>query len=298
MAADLLAADVCFVGNYTRDTIADVRGTRIVDGGAFHYGASAAARTGLRTAAVTHLAVEDLRVARGLEALGVAVRVLPTPRSTCLRLEYPSDDPDERVIRVESAAEGFRPADFAGLQARAVVVGASFRGEMGPGALRRLARQAPLLAIDAQGFVRVVRGGELAFERWPGKRAALAFVQVLKADGVEARILTGTDDLQEAARRMQELGPQEIVLTHRDGLLVLAGERELQAPFVPRRILGRSGRGDTCLAAYVCRRLETGPAEAAVWAAALTSLKMESPGPFALDRAAVERLIAERYRTM
>ena len=37
------------------------------------------------------------------------------------------------------------------------------------------------------------------------------------------------------------------------------------------------------------------PGEAAVWAAAVTTLKMEAPGPFALGRAAVEQLIRERY---
>ena len=295
MALEKLEADVCFVGNYTKDTIVDARGTRTVDGGAFNFGANAAARTGLRAAALTHLAGEDLHVARGLEAIGVAVRVLPTPRSTCLRLEYPSDNPDERVIHVDSAAEPFRPADFEGLGARAAVVGASFRGEVGLEALRRLAGLVPLLAVDAQGFVRVVQGGRLVFEGWPGRREALSLVQVLKADIVEAGILTGTSDLEKAARLLEELGPKEIVLTHRDGLLVRAEGRDFRVPFVPRQVLGRSGRGDTCLAAYVCGRLEAGPEAATKWAAALTSLKMESPGPFALDRAAVERLVAERY---
>lgn len=295
MAEVRISAEVCFVGNYTKDTIVDARGTRQVDGGAFFYGANAAVRMGLRAAAITHLADGDRHVERVLESLGVAARILRTPRSTCLRLEYPSDNPDERTIYVESEAESFRPADFAGLQARAVVVGASFRGEVGLDTLRQLARQVPRLAVDAQGFVRVVRDGRLAFEDWPEKETALALAQVLKVDIVEAELLTGTMDPKQAARLLQELGPREIVLTHRDGLLVRAGGQDHLAPFLPRQVLGRSGRGDTCLAAYVARRLESEPAEATVWAAALTSLKMESPGPFAQDRAAVERLIAERY---
>lgn len=290
-----LSVDVCFIGNYTKDTIVDSRGMRQVDGGAFNYGANAAVRTGLRTGAITHLAEEDLHVARSLEAAGVPTRVLPSPHSTCLRLEYPTENPDDRIIRVESIAQGFSPADLTGLTARAAVLGASFRGEVSLETVRRLSALVPLLALDAQGFVRVVRDGRLGFEDWPEKEQALAFVRILKADIVEAGILTGTSDLGRAARMLQELGPREIVLTHRDGLLVRAGDRSHEAPFVPRQVLGRSGRGDTCLAAYTCRRLEAEAADATVWAAALTSLKMESAGPFGLDRAAVERLIAEKY---
>jgi sugar/nucleoside kinase (ribokinase family) len=290
-----LEVDVCFIGNYTKDTIVDSRGVRQVDGGAFNYGANAAVRMGLRTGAITHLAEEDLHVVRSLEAAGVPTRVLFSPHSTCLRLEYPTDNPDDRVIRVESIAAAFRPEDLSGLVTRAAVLGASFRGEIPLQTVQSLSALVPLLALDAQGFVRVVREGRLEFEPWPEGKQVLGGVQILKADIVEAGILTGASDLGQAARMLQELGPREIVLTHRDGLLVRAADRNYEAAFRPRQVLGRSGRGDTCLAAYTCRRLEADPAAATLWAAALTSLKMESPGPFSLGRGAVERLIQDRY---
>jgi len=295
MSGAALRVGVCFIGNYTKDTIVDRRGTSMVDGGAFNYGANVGVRMGLRTGAITHLAEEDLHVARRLEAAGVTVRVLPSPRSTCLRLEYPTDNPDERVIRVQSEAEAFRPADLTGLEARAAVLGASFRGEVPLETVRLLAEIVPVLAVDAQGFVRIVRDGTLDFEPWTERDHVLGLVGILKVDIVEAQLLTGSSDPEQAARRLQELGPSEIVLTHRDGVLVRVGDRSYEAPFVPRQMLGRSGRGDTCLAAYTCRRLEADPAEATVWAAALTSLKMESPGPFGLDSSAVARLIEEKY---
>jgi sugar/nucleoside kinase (ribokinase family) len=161
--------------------------------------------------------------------------------------------------------------------------------------LRRLVRQGADIALDAQGFVRVLRDGRLEHDAWPESREILALVRWLKADAVEAARLTGTDDLEEAARALHELGPREVVLTHREGLLVFDGRVFHSAAFHPRRLEGRSGRGDTCIAAYACRRLEAEPARAAIWAAAVTSLKMESDGPFRRDRNAVESLIRERY---
>ena len=118
--------DIAFLGNYTKDTIVSAAGTRVVDGGAFNYGAHVAAAMGLRVAAITRLAREDWRVVEALAALGVDVFAEATPASTCLRLEYPSSNVDERVIYVTSTAGSFHPAQVAeiasaGLCARSLV---------------------------------------------------------------------------------------------------------------------------------------------------------------------------------
>ncbi len=79
-------------------------------------------------------------------------------------------------------------------------------------------------------------------------------------------------------------------------LLVYAGGQHHEAGFFPRELIGRSGRGDTCLASYVAKRLSASPSEAIIWAAALTSLKMEAEGPFKRDIVAVGDLIGRMYQ--
>jgi len=64
----------------------------------------------------------------------------------------------------------------------------------------------------------------------------------------------------------------------------------------PRKLIGRSGRGDTCIGSYVARRLNAPPPQAMIWAAAVTSLKMEAEGPFRRDIREVEELIQKKYR--
>jgi sugar/nucleoside kinase (ribokinase family) len=287
--------DVAFFGNYTKDTIVSAAGTRDVDGGAFNYGAQAAARMGLRVAAITRLAREDWHVVEALTALGVDVYAEATPDSTRLRLEYPSANPDERIIYVASSAGSFRPGQVAAVQAQAFVLGPSFRGEVGLDVVETLAARGVTLAADVQGWVRVVRGGKLAYEAWPEAHRFLAHVDVVKADAVEAKWLTGEAGIYRAAERLARLGPAEVVLTHRDGVLVLAGDQVHEAGFYPASLVGRSGRGDTCLAAYVAKRLSADPAEATIWAAALTSLKMEAEGPFRHNVGDVEELVRQRY---
>ncbi len=287
--------DIAFLGNYTKDTIVSDVGTRVVDGGAFNYGAHVAARMGLRVAAITRLAQEDWRVVEGLAALGVEVFAETTPLSTCLRLEYPGANPDERIIYVVSSAGPFTPAQVAAVQAQAFVLGPSFRGEVGLEVVQALAAKEARIAADVQGWVRVVRGGKLAYEAWPEAHQFLSQVNILKADAVEAESLTGEADLRQAARQLAELGAEEIVLTHREGLTVFAEGRFHEAGFYPAVLVGRSGRGDTCLAAYVSKRLSAPPDQATVWAAALTSLKMEAEGPFRRELGEVEELIRQRY---
>jgi len=287
--------DVAFLGNYTKDTIVSAAGTRLVDGGAFNYGAHVAAQMGLKVAAITRLAREDWRVVEALTRLGVEVFAEPAAQSTCLRLEYPGTNVDQRVIWVTSTAGTFTPEQVAQVEARTFVLGASFRGEIGLDLIQALAAKAVPIALDAQGFVRVVRDRRLAFEEWPEKRHVLAYVSILTTDAVEAASLTGQQDLRRAASMLAELGPREVLITHRDGLLVLADGRFYEAGFFPLALVGRSGRGDTCLAAYAMRRLSASPAGATVWAAAVTSLKMEAEGPFRRSVPEVEELIRQRY---
>ncbi len=64
---------------------------------------------------------------------------------------------------------------------------------------------------------------------------------------------------------------------------------------IRKRLTGRSGRGDTCIASYMARRLSAPPHEAVIWAAALTSLKLEAEGPFRRDIRDVEALIRKKY---
>ncbi len=86
--------------------------------------------------------------------------------------------------------------------------------------------------------------------------------------------------------------PREVleVLSKKDSTVGLDVQR-----FYPKKVAGRSGRGDTCVAAYMARRLIAPPREAAVWAAAVTSLKLESEGPFRRSLGDVEALIGSYY---
>jgi sugar/nucleoside kinase (ribokinase family) len=91
------------------------------------------------------------------------------------------------------------------------------------------------------------------------------------------------------------MGPKEVVLTHKDGILVLAAGIFYEAPWRNKSLVGRSGRGDTCIASYIAKRLTEPPEVAIIWSAATTSLKMEVEGPFLRSVNDVRDFIAREY---
>jgi sugar/nucleoside kinase (ribokinase family) len=287
--------DVLYIGNYTRDMIISPAGTKYVDGGAVNYAAHAAVRLGLKVAVVTHLAKEDERVVEKMTQSGIDCYATYTPQSTLLKLEYPTSDPDIRTLSVTGTAGSITAGEVENINAKSAVIGSSLRGEVGMDVIHSLKEKNMLVAADMQGFVRVLRGEELKYEPWDEMASTLAWIDVVKSDAVEAEFLTGETDIYKAAEFYAEMGPREIVLTHKDGLLIYADSKFHEMNFYPARLEGRSGRGDTCIGTYVAKRLSLAPRQAAIWAAAVTSLKMENLGPFNRSVSEVEALIHDKY---
>ena len=288
--------DMVIMGNYTKDTIISPSGTRIVDGGGFNYGAHVAAMMGLKTAAVTRLAKEDKHVVDNLIRLGVDVYACYTSQSVILELYYPTTNVDERILTVNGTAGAFTVDQVEFLEARMFLINASTRGEVPREVIEVLSQKEGLVVADAQGFVRVISpDGKLIYDPWPGKEDILPFFDVLKVDIVEAEILTGESDIKKQAVKLAGYGPREIILTHKNGVLVYAENQFHEAIFQPKELVGRSGRGDTCIASYMGKRLTASPEKSTIWAAAVTSLKMEAEGPILRNESEVEALIREKY---
>jgi len=287
--------DVAFIGHYTQDTIVLPHTTSVSPGGGFLFGSYVIAQMGLRAAVITRLAREDEGVVDDLRRHGIAVMVTLTPETTHERMIYGSDNPDDRALFRTGFAGPFTPEEVSALEARAVIVTASIRGEVPLAVVQALAEKGSPVTIDLQGYLRVEREGAVVSEMWPEAEQFLRCARVVKADMVEAGLLTGSNDAETASRAIAALGPKEVMITSRQGVSVLAEGEFHWAPWCAQSMAGRTGRGDTCIAAYVGKRLSAPAREALIWAAALTSLKMEKPGPFAEPVSKVEELILREY---
>ena len=102
----------------------------------------------------------------------------------------------------------------------------------------------------------------------------------IKLDVVEGELLTGTTDQEQVAIQFEKWGTPEVMVTRAAGALVRCRGKSYFEPFTNRNMSGRTGRGDTVFGSYLARRMDFGVADSLKFAVALTSIKMETPGPF------------------
>ena len=286
--------DLLMFGHFAVDQIIVDGAAETVSGGGVYYGGIAAARLGARVGVVTRLREADFPRLEELRAAGLTVFAVPAAETSGIANYYHSADMERRVCVPLGFAGAIRQADAPDGRARIYAITPIIAGEVDLPLLKVLAARGPV-ALDVQGFVRVRVGDELLFRPWADMVEGLRHVTFLKVDRAEAEAITGETDLTAAARALAAYGPAEIVLTQSAGVTVYAAGAIHFAPFTPRSLAGRTGRGDTCFATYLTKRLTCPPEEACAWAGAVTTLKQEQPGPWRGNLADAEALLVERF---
>jgi sugar/nucleoside kinase (ribokinase family) len=238
---------------------------------------------GKEVAVVTRMAPKDVHILEPLQKEGVAVWVIPSSETTYMKVIHPSADVDDRQMVQLASAGMFSISDLPQLDARCVHLAGITDQEFDLAFIRGLKENGYRLSADMQSFVRQVQpvSHQIAFQDVPAKVEIVRQLEMVKLDGVEAKVLTGTDDLAQAAQIIEAWGCPEVVITQSDGVLARVNGQTFYEKLSNASVVGRTGRGDTTFAAYLARRLDHAPAEAVKFAAALVSIKMETPGPFA-----------------
>jgi sugar/nucleoside kinase (ribokinase family) len=274
---------IAFIGHLCKDVNVVQGKVHTLAGGGVVHGAITAKRLGAQAAVYTKCAPEDQPAFGELGRAGVEMVYLKSQTTTSIRNEYPTSSAADRISTLLSRAGSFEAEEIESIEADVVHLNPLWFGEFPPELLPVLRRRAPLLGVDAQGFLRrPAENGRLVHQGWPGMEAHLPLIDLLKVDEREASALTGLDDVRAAARRLCELGARTVLLTHQAGVCVCDGAQICQSPFISSTLEGRTGRGDTCTAAFLVARhqLGLGPAEAAGFAARITSKKMMYRGPY------------------
>jgi sugar/nucleoside kinase (ribokinase family) len=275
--------DLVFVGSAGTSELHRFDGTREpILGGPIFQSAMATSWSDKRVAVVTRMAAADADILEPLRKYGIAVFVSPAPETTRARIVYLSDDVDDRLHILEKTAGPFSMADLPPMEARLVHLVGVNRLEFPLEFMTDLGDHGFAFSIDMQALVRTADlvTGEAMFGDYPGKRQVAAMAEKIKLDVVEAELLTGTADLEQAAIQFEKWGTSEVMVTRADGALVRHEGKTYFERFSNRNITGRTGRGDTTFGSYLARRMDFDVAESLKFAVALASIKMETPGPF------------------
>jgi sugar/nucleoside kinase (ribokinase family) len=290
--------DITFVGHMCYDEIIPFGGKPVVaPGSAVLCGAMVAARVGKKVAAVVKMSRKDEKILQPMKDVGVDIYLIPSDETTYSRVLHESENVDERKLTIVKTAGLIAIGDVPKLSSACVHLAGISDTEFDMALMKGLKSRGYSLSADMQSFVRQVTPvtHEIQFSDVENKKDIAGMMDKLKLDVVEARILTGTEDLEKAAIIVESWGCPEILITRSQGVLARVNGETYYEKFSNNSMAGRTGRGDTAFAAYLSWRLDHGVAESLKFAAALVSIKMETPGPFKGTLENVAKRLKEKH---
>ena len=290
--------DITFVGHMCYDEIIPFGGRpHVAPGSAVLCGAMVAARVVRKVAAVVKMAKHDESILQPMKDAGVDTYLIPSAETTYSRVLHESANVDERKLTLVKSAGLISINDVPKLNSTCVHLAGISDTEFDMALMKGLKARGYSLSTDMQSFVRHVTPvtHDIEFSDVANKQEIAAMMDKLKLDVVEARILTGAEDLEQAGIIVESWGCPEILITHSQGVLARVKGKTYYEKFSNRNVSGRTGRGDTTFAAYLSWRLSHEVGESLKFAAALVSIKMETPGPFKGTLDNVARRLKEKH---
>lgn len=291
--------DTMIIGQVCLDTNTDFDG-RVENsyGGAVLFSGYAAANMGNQVAALVKCNENTVDIAKAYERCeNITIFPLHSRESTRMENTYFTADRERRRQRCNAVIDPYQPSELPDVESHIYHLAGLVKGDIGNDMILACHERGGKVALDVQCLLRCVEpDGSMVFQDWKEKREMLPYIHFLKTDAAEAEILTGLTDRAEAAKILHGWGAKEVMITHNSEVLVYDGTTIYTKPLKPRGLSGRTGRGDTCFAGYITKRLSQDIDTSLTWAAALVSLKMDTPGPFQGGREDVERFIAAHYQ--
>lgn len=275
--------DICCIGHITCDKIVTPRQTTYMPGGTSFYFAHALRHLPPRVTfgLVTKVGTDAKHVIDQLKNDGVDISTFPSKHTVFFENKY-GDNLDHRTQRVLAKADPFSIDELSTVEARIYHLGSLLNDDFSPALVTFLSTRG-LVSIDAQGFLREVKGYSVHTTRWSDKFDILCSTDILKVNESEMEAITGLNDPHAAARMLASWGVKEVVVTlGSQGSLIMADDQYFDIPaYTPQQVVDATGCGDTYMAGYLYQRVQGRDyATAGRYAAAMCTLKLQHNGPF------------------
>lgn len=275
--------DICCIGHVTLDKIVTPKQTIFMPGGTsyyFSYGMKHL-NNARNYRLVTALAPSEYKSVEDMREQGIDVKVLLSKKTVYFENKY-GENQDERTQRVLAKADPFTVESLKDEEAHIFHLGSLLSDDFSIDVLKYLSTKG-ILSVDAQGYLREVRGEKVYPVDWQNKIEALKYIDILKVNEHEAEVLTNYKDLRAAAVQLAKWGVKEVLLTLGSmGSIIYAEGQFHEIPaYPPHEVVDATGCGDTYSMAYLYMRNQgKSYEEAGRFAAAASTIKLEKSGPF------------------
>lgn len=288
--------DICCIGHITKDKIITPRQTVYMAGGTSFYFSYAFSHLPQNVSfqLVTKLGEGEMKSVEDMRQAGIDVQVYPSRHTVYFENKY-GENQNDRTQRVLERAEPFTVDEMREVNAGVYHLGSLLSDDFSTEVVKYLSTKGRI-SIDAQGYLREVRGEKVYPIDWAEKREILAHTNIIKVNEHEMEVITGLTDPRAAAKCLAEWGVKEVCVTlGSEGSIILAEGKFYDIPaYEPKEIVDATGCGDTYSAGYLwCRAQGMGFEESGKFAAAMCTLKLEHSGPFDGSIDDVRRVMAE-----
>lgn len=288
--------DICCIGHITKDKIITPRQTVYMAGGTSFYFSYAFSHLPQNVSfqLVTKLGEGEMKSVEDMRQAGIDVQVYPSRHTVYFENKY-GEDQNDRTQRVLERADPFTVDEMREVNAGVYHLGSLLSDDFSTEVVKYLSTKGRI-SIDAQGYLREVRGEKVYPIDWAEKREILAHTDIIKVNEHEMEVITGLTDPRAAAKCLAEWGVKEVCVTlGSEGSIILAEGKFYDIPaYEPKEIVDATGCGDTYSAGYLwCRAQGMGFEESGKFAAAMCTLKLEHSGPFDGSIDDVRRVMAE-----
>ena len=288
--------DICCIGHITKDKIITPRHTVYMAGGTSFYFSYAFSHLPQNVSfqLVTKLGESEMQSVEDMRKAGIDVQVYPSRHTVYFENKY-GENQNDRTQCVLERADPFTIDEMQEVNAGVYHLGSLLSDDFSTDVVKYLSTKGRI-SIDAQGYLREVRGEKVYPIDWTEKREILAHTDIIKVNEHEMEVITGFNDPRAAALRLAEWGVKEVCVTlGSEGSIILADGKFYDIPaYEPKEIVDATGCGDTYSAGYLwCRAQGMGFEEAGKFAAAMCTLKLEHSGPFDRDIDDVRRVMEQ-----
>lgn len=288
--------DICCIGHITKDKIITPRQTVYMAGGTSFYFSYAFSHLPQNVSfqLVTKLGEGEMKSVEDMRQAGIDVQVYPSSHTVYFENKY-GENQNDRTQRVLERADPFTVDEMREVNAGVYHLGSLLSDDFSIEVVKYLSTKGRI-SIDAQGYLREVRGEKVYPIDWAEKREILAHTDIIKVNEHEMEVITGLTDPRAAAKCLAEWGVKEVCVTlGSEGSIILAEGKFYDIPaYEPKEIVDATGCGDTYSAGYLwCRAQGMGFEESGKFAAAMCTLKLEHSGPFDGSIDDVRRVMAE-----
>jgi len=289
------------IGPLTRDTILREGMRYHSTGGAVYYQSAVLSRLGADVTALITLSQRDEEL---LNAFSKDIEIIPLFFEKTMEFEniYPNHDPNHRIQKANVPKNPVEPNDLPDDIGSydAVLLCPLSPMDIPIETIEHISKYNVPIYLGAQGYLRQLKDHKVILKPWHNFQKFLKYINMVFIDEVEAMVIMekGIHELNLIGTELSHFGPDEVIITRGDrGALIYSSTSAYTykiPAFPPKQSMDPTGLGDTYMAAYVTKRMETSNLETCgIFASMVSTMKLEKIGAFQGNKSKIIKRLLE-----